>query len=146
MENAIKDKWSEILLFLKEEYAINPVLFRTWIEPLEVFSYNEDVLTVAIDESKQGDILELVKKKYKLPLEIAIESITALKPQIEFKYRSELGDEGVSSYNKENILEEKYPDRKIIILDSKAVSGGFGLLMDKLADKRTKKVIYKRRL
>lgn len=109
MENAIKDKWSEILLFLKEEYAINPVLFRTWIEPLEVFSYNEDVLTVAIDESKQGDILELVKKKYKLPLEIAIESITALNPQIEFKYKSELGDEGVSSYNKEEILEEKYP-------------------------------------
>lgn len=109
MENAIKDKWSEILLFLKEEYAINPVLFRTWIEPLEVFSYNEDVLTVAIDESKQGDILELVKKKYKLPLEVAIESITELKPQIEFKYRSELGDEGVSSYNKDEILEEKYP-------------------------------------
>lgn len=34
------------------------------------------------------------------------------------------------------ILEEKYPDRKINIVDSLAASSGFGLLMDKLADLR----------
>lgn len=33
-------------------------------------------------------------------------------------------------------LEEKYPDRKIYIVDSLAASSGFGLLMDKLADLR----------
>ena len=33
-------------------------------------------------------------------------------------------------------LEEKYPDRKIYIVDSLAASSGFGLLMDKLADKK----------
>ncbi len=33
-------------------------------------------------------------------------------------------------------LASKYPDRKIIVLDSYAASGGFGLLMDKLADLR----------
>lgn len=31
-------------------------------------------------------------------------------------------------------LEEEYPDRKIIIIDSLAASSGFGLLMDKVAD------------
>ena len=31
-------------------------------------------------------------------------------------------------------LEEKYPDRKIYIVDSLAASSGYGLLMDKLAD------------
>lgn len=36
---------------------------------------------------------------------------------------------------KESLL-EKYPDRKIYIVDSLAASSGFGLLMDKLADKR----------
>lgn len=35
-----------------------------------------------------------------------------------------------------NILEEKYPDRKIYIIDSLAASSGFGLLMDKVADLR----------
>ena len=34
------------------------------------------------------------------------------------------------------MLSEKYPDRKIIIVDSLAASSGYGLLMDKLADLR----------
>ncbi|MBE6711290.1 MAG: DegV family protein [Clostridia bacterium] len=34
------------------------------------------------------------------------------------------------------MLSEKYPDRKIIVVDSLAASSGFGLLMDKLADLR----------
>ena len=33
-------------------------------------------------------------------------------------------------------LSEKYPDRKIFIVDSLAASSGYGLLMDKLADER----------
>lgn len=35
-----------------------------------------------------------------------------------------------------NELEEKYPDRKIYIVDTLAASGGYGLLMDKAADMR----------
>lgn len=48
---------------------------------------------------------------------------------------------GISgTYNSANIakdsLLEKYPDRKIYILDSLTASSGFGLLVDKLADMR----------
>lgn len=35
-----------------------------------------------------------------------------------------------------NLLEEKYPDRKIFLVDSLGASSGYGLLMDKLADLR----------
>ena len=35
-----------------------------------------------------------------------------------------------------SILDEKYPDRKLIVMDSLAASSGFGLLMDALADLR----------
>lgn len=35
-----------------------------------------------------------------------------------------------------DMLEEKYPDRKIYIVDSLAASAGYGLLLDKLADMR----------
>ncbi|MBE5997797.1 MAG: DegV family protein [Lachnospiraceae bacterium] len=34
------------------------------------------------------------------------------------------------------LLDEKYPDRKIMVLDSLAASSGYGLFMDYLADKR----------
>jgi DegV family protein with EDD domain len=48
---------------------------------------------------------------------------------------------GISgSYNSANIaqaaLQEKYPNRKIYIVDSLCASSGYGLLMDKLADLR----------
>ena len=48
---------------------------------------------------------------------------------------------GISgSYNSANIakdiLEEKYPDRKIYVVDSLTASSGYGLLMDKMADLR----------
>ena len=48
---------------------------------------------------------------------------------------------GISgSFNSANIakemLQEKYPDRKIYVVDSRTASSGYGLLMDKLADLR----------
>ena len=48
---------------------------------------------------------------------------------------------GISgSFNSANIakdiLEERYPDRKIYVVDSLTASSGFGLLVDKLADMR----------
>lgn len=36
----------------------------------------------------------------------------------------------------QSMMQEKYPDRKIYIIDSLAASSGYGLLMDKLADLR----------
>lgn len=109
MENQIKDKWNEIITYLRDEYLINGVLFRTWIEPLEVISYENDVLKIAIDQSKQGDILNLIDKKYKIPLKVAIEVKTGKEVDIKFIYKSEAETKGVSSYNKEVSLTEKYP-------------------------------------
>lgn len=36
----------------------------------------------------------------------------------------------------QDVLKERYPDRKIYVIDSLAASSGYGLLMDKLADLR----------
>lgn len=41
-----------------------------------------------------------------------------------------------SACNAASMLKEKYPDRKIYIVDSLGASSGYGLLMDKLADLR----------
>lgn len=109
MKNEIKDKWSEIITYLRDEYLINGVLFRTWIEPLEVISFQNDTLVIAINEQTQGDILDLIEKRYKIPFQVAIEVKTGKQVDIRFVYKSEIEEKGVSSYNKENILEEKYP-------------------------------------
>ena len=76
---------------------------------MEVISYANHTLIIAIDETKQGDILNLIDKKYKIPLQVAIEVKTNEQVDIIFRYKSEIEKKGVSSYNKEEILEEKYP-------------------------------------
>lgn len=62
--------------------------------------------------------------------------LEAGKDVIHLSLSSALSGEFNSARLAKEELEEKYPDRKIFIIDSKAASGGFGLLVDKLADLR----------
>ena len=76
MENEIKDKWNEIITYMRDTYNINGVLFRTWINPLTIVSCDNDTIILAIDEKEQGDILGLIEKKYKVAFQVSIEVIT----------------------------------------------------------------------
>ena len=109
MKNEIKNKWSEIITYLRDEYLINGVLFRTWIEPLTVVSFQNNTLVIAIDKTTQGDIMNLIEQRYKIPLQVSIEVITEMQVDIRFVYKNEIEEKGVSSYDKGNLLEEKYP-------------------------------------
>ena len=70
MENEIKDKWNEIITYMRDTYNINGVLFRTWINPLTIVSCDNDTIILAIDEKEQGDILGLIEKKYKVAFQV----------------------------------------------------------------------------
>ena len=107
MKNEIKNKWSEIITYLRDEYLINGVLFRTWIEPLTVVSFQNNTLVIAIDKTTQGDIMNLIEQRYKIPLQVSIEVITEMQVDIRFVYKNEIEEKGVSSYDKGNLLEEK---------------------------------------
>lgn len=114
MINVIKDKWNEIIEYLRNEFGINDVLFRTWILPLSILSFDNDILTIGIDKEKQGDALSIIESKYKIPFEAAIEIITGKAVKVVFDYINPNENNGVSSYNKGNSnaekkLEEKYP-------------------------------------
>ena len=116
METVIKDNWTQIIGFLKENYNLNSVLYRTWIEPLEVISESETEAVIAVDESKSGDVTGLIDKKYRIPLQISIEAVTNKNVTLSFvTKRTAEKNEGVSSYyneseeQKKKALEEKYP-------------------------------------
>lgn len=63
MINQIKDNWDEIINYMKSEFDINDVLFRTWILPLSIISYDKGILLIGIDKEKQGDITKHPGKK-----------------------------------------------------------------------------------
>jgi len=108
MIDTIKSKWSEIIEYLRSEFDVNDVLFRTWIVPLSIISCDKNQITIGIDKEKQGDTQSILEKKYKVPFEVSIEVITGNALKVSFQYIQEVQMEGVSSYNKGSI-EEKYP-------------------------------------
>ena len=105
MENKIKARWSEIIAYLMEESDISKPAIRTFIEPLEFFSYDGGVITFQINKETQGDCISLLRSRYNVHIKVAIEVVIGEEIEISYIYKSE----SVSSYIKEETLTDKYP-------------------------------------
>jgi len=82
MLELIKEKWSDILELLRDEYGISDVSFNTWLLPLKVVDVDNDIITIVVPEESIG--LQYIKKKYSLPLKVCIEEITNQSFELEF--------------------------------------------------------------
>ncbi len=83
MLDILKEKWPEILNFLKQEYDIADVSFKTWILPLKVQSFNNNVVTLIFPGESGKTGLQYINKKYLSFLKDSI-SLT-LETEIELK-------------------------------------------------------------
>ena len=76
MEKVIKEKWNDILEFMKTEYNITDVAYRTWLLPLSVHSVENDTIIISVDDSKIGALsLDFVRNKYGQFLKTAIAEV-----------------------------------------------------------------------
>lgn len=82
MLNEIKEKWAEILVHLKNEYDISDVSFNTWLKPLEIASVENDTIFIVVPEESVG--LQIIKKKYSLPLKVCVEEVLGKAFDLEF--------------------------------------------------------------
>ena len=93
MLQTLKDKWNEILNFLKEEYEISNVSFQTWLVPLQVYSLEQPGNTVRIIVP-DANFLGYIKKKYSVMLKVSIEEVTGIRcDTVEFLVEDELPDQ-----------------------------------------------------
>ena len=83
----IKEKWEEILYTVKLEHELTDVSFDTWLKPLKVHSFEKNgsanILYILIP-AEQQPAFGYIKKKYALPLRVAIAEITGLDCSLEF--------------------------------------------------------------
>ena len=68
---AIKENWITIKEAIRKEYNITDISFRTWIEPLEIYNIENDVVTIIIP-SDQLQTLKYISTKYKNFFQITI--------------------------------------------------------------------------
>ena len=71
------EKWDEILQILKVEYDVANVAFNTWLKPLKVYDVKDNVVTILVP-SEQSVLLDIVNKKYRLPLQVTICEVTGM--------------------------------------------------------------------
>ena len=78
MLETLKEKWNEILKYLKEEYDISDVSFDTWLLPLEVYALEQpgNIVKIIVPDA---NFLGYIKKKYGTMLMVSIAEVTAIK-------------------------------------------------------------------
>ncbi|WP_313134995.1 chromosomal replication initiator protein DnaA [Anaerocolumna sp.] len=89
--NEIQDKWDEILEYLKIEHCVTDVSFKTWLLPLKVYSVEDNLITISIDDKMIGpDSKNFISRKYGIPLKVAISEIMNDNYNVEFVLESQL--------------------------------------------------------
>jgi len=110
MEKVIKEKWNDILEFMKTEYNITKVAFENWLLTLSVHSVQDNTIIVAVEDSK-ATMIEFIKNKYGQFLQTAIEELFDQKFEIKYVAASNVQTEAPSSKPKNesyNNLNPKY--------------------------------------
>ncbi len=111
MEEIYKS-WEEIKNKTKTEYDMTDAAYRTFILPLRIDSIQNDIVNIIIPfEEDEGVGIDYYNKKYKTPLEVAIEEISGKQYKISFiNNKAVVKDEikPVSSYYNVSNLSDKY--------------------------------------
>ena len=78
MLETLKEKWNDILKYLKEEYDISDVSFDTWLLPLEVYALEQpgNIVKIIVPDA---NFLGYIKKKYSTMLMVSIAEVTGIK-------------------------------------------------------------------
>ncbi len=78
MLETLKEKWNDILKYLKEEYDISDVSFDTWLLPLEVYALEQpgNIVKIIVPDA---NFLGYIKKKYSTMLMVSIAEVTDIK-------------------------------------------------------------------
>ena len=96
MLETLKEKWYEILLYLKNEYEISNVSFQTWLLPLEIYSLKQpgNIIQIIVPDA---NFLGYIKKKYSVMLKVSIEEVTGIRcDNVEFIVEDEIIRDSVS--------------------------------------------------
>ena len=79
---AIYEKWELILQEVKEEHDISQISFDTWLKPLELCAIKDTTLYILVPQGQMA--LNLISKKYELPLKVAITEMTGVEYHLVF--------------------------------------------------------------
>ena len=81
MLEQLLQQWDDILLYLKEEHELSDVSFKTWLQPLKLYSVEGNTVSILTPDA---NIVSYIRKKYGFFIQIAIEEVTGFSCELEF--------------------------------------------------------------
>lgn len=78
----VKEEWGNILKKIKIDHDLSNVSYESWLLPLEIKNVQNDVITFVVPSGTMG--INVLSKKYTLPIKVAIAEITGLDLKIHF--------------------------------------------------------------
>ena len=79
--NVIEENWDAILNQVMVEHEVSKVSFDTWLQPLKVHSFENNIVTILVDDQMK---INYIQKKYTLPIKVAIAELTGLDCSLDF--------------------------------------------------------------
>lgn len=102
--NVIEEHWDAILNHVMIEHDVSKVSYDTWLKPLKVFSFQDNIVTILVN---QPMTIGYIQKKYALPIRVAIAEITGLNCTLEFTIPEEAESQNQSEQTDERMILEK---------------------------------------
>ena len=87
----IKENWTIIKETIKREYNISDVSYRTWVNPLEFYSEENDVISIIIP-SDQSHALNYISTKYKSFFQVTISEMFDHNYEVKFIFEKDAVD------------------------------------------------------
>lgn len=106
MLETIKNKWNNILSFMREECDVSDIAYDTWLLPMKPYRIEDDKLYVIASDNQM--IVNIVTKKYKELLSIAI--LKVLKFNLEVIFITENDKDALKSDSSEKKPESTESD------------------------------------
>lgn len=108
MKELLEEKWDEILLYLKDNFDVTDVSYKTFLCELSVYSVEGNKITVAINDKAIGDSKDFIIRKFGVYLPVSIEEVTGLHCEVTFELLSILSSSSNSQKdeNDDNILDK----------------------------------------
>ncbi len=108
MSSIINEKWPDILSYMKDEFDISDVSYRTWLEPISIFKVTDEKLYIMVPDEFFRNYMN---KKYQKLFKVAVEEITGSRVDPEFITKEDMkGEENLKK-------EEKKPEVESSVIE-----------------------------
>lgn len=80
----LKEKWIDILQYIREENRLSDISYNTWLKPLEIYACEDNILYIIYTTDSNEQATSYISKKFELFFRVAIAEITGKEYTIKF--------------------------------------------------------------